>query len=83
MSTTLPDKVILDDKEVDVTRRLLTDEEADRYRHINSQYGLMIAMGLRDRNVYQGTFNEAAYTKRRTRNKAARKSRRINRQRRR
>lgn len=73
MTTTAP--------EVDITRPLLTDAERDRYRHINSNYGLMIAYGLRTMRVFQGTFDETAYVKRRTRNRAARKSRRINRKR--
>ena len=78
MSTTLDETGTVGE---DLTGRFFTDEEADRYRHINSDYGLAIALGLRDKNVFQGTFNEAAYIKRRTRNKAARKSRRINRRR--
>lgn len=67
------------DLEYDSTQRFLTDEEADRYRHVNSQYGVAIALGMRHMNVYQGTFHEGRYTKRRTRNKLAKKSRKINR----
>lgn len=66
----------------DITSPFLDDVERDRYRHINSNYGRMIALGMRHRNVYQGTFDETAYVKRRTRNRAARKSRRQNRRKR-
>ena len=79
MTTPAPDVVEIDGEEVDYTRSFLDDEERDRYRHMNSQYGLMIALGMRKMNVYQGTFHEGRYLKRRTRNRLAKKSRRINR----
>jgi hypothetical protein len=65
--------------ERDITRPFLDEADRTRYRHVNSDYGRAIANGMRTMRVYQGTFNEAAYLKRRTRNRAARKSRRINR----
>lgn len=67
--------------ERDITQPFLDDAERDHYRHTNSAYGRMIALGMRGMRVYQGTFDEKAYLKRRTRNRAARKSRRINRRR--
>jgi hypothetical protein len=63
----------------DITKPQLSADERDLHRHINSSYGLAIAVGMRHMNVYQGTFREGAYTKRRTRNRLARISRRINR----
>lgn len=68
-------------KDDDLTKPLLTDKERTRYRHINSSYGIAIALGLRHKQVWPGTFDETAYRKRRARNRVARRSRAINRRR--
>lgn len=66
---------------MDLTKPLLTDNERHRYRHINSAFGHAIAIGLRDRPVWQGTYDQAACERRRARNRVARRSRAINRSR--
>lgn len=77
----------------DITQPFLTAEEAEQarlhWRHVDSSWGRSIAYGLAHKfapdeaplghHVWPGTFQTAAYRKRRTRNRLARASRRINR----
>jgi len=64
-----------------MTKPLLPDDERGRLRHTNSSFGIAIALGLRDKQVWPGTFDVTAWRKRRTRNRLARRSRAINRRR--
>ncbi len=65
-----------------MTAPFLTDAERHRYRHVNSQFGIAIAIGLSRKSsdeIWQGQFDPIACAKRRARNRVARRSRAINR----